>query len=177
VLSNGQYSLDKYDLGNEELMPGSVYEQYLQFIWGQYSTTFGNADTFGFSVGCDGACNSRLGLLRTVYGQYGYPPVFDLHIYGNASPCSNTGNPTAYQEYTSAWQFLHSEGFNQPWVIGETCYNDQTTAQDVLSAQQYTGNTLQYLVQWPTSNIPTVDYCEYLILTGGTVPPSCVNDQ
>jgi hypothetical protein len=161
--------MDKYDLNNEGVPPsntwfgnnywnGAIVEQYLQYIWGLWIEHYGSSDTYGFSVACQNDCTSRIGQFTNVYGST-LPPVFDFHIYGQ---CLDPTQPTAYQTYLNAWNALKPKGWTQGWIIGETCYNNSTAASLLSSAQAQAGNTLFFLVQWPSTGVVPMSFNNYI---------------
>jgi hypothetical protein len=142
-------SLDKYDLGNEEIGGGNKSAlAYAAFLWREYTALYGSSDTVGFSVVCDANCTANLAQLPNVYGPLSnFPPVFDLHIYGQ---CGNSTLPTAQSEYVSAVSYTQPRGWTQGWIVGETCYDDGETAEALVEAHNQTPQqVLFYIQQWP----------------------------
>jgi hypothetical protein len=169
---NGIY-LDKYDLGNEEIPPsntwfgaapgpwnGAIVIQYASWLWSSFTAKYGTANTFGLSVACGDDCTQKLAQFPNVYGG-NFPPVFNLHIYGQCAPGTSQ---TAQQIYLNAWNYLRGRGWGQTWVIGETCYDDYNTGRLLQPAHQQAGNTVWYLLQfpYPPSATMPLDYSQYI---------------
>jgi hypothetical protein len=148
MTSNGLY-LDKYDLSNEMMVANFPYiTQYTSWLWGQYTLKYGNSDTVGFSASCDNNCVANLSMMPQVYGTT-FPPVFELHIYGN---CLDPNQLNAHDAYLNGWNYLQQHGETQGWIIGETCYNDLNTSEQLYAAHETAGNVVFFLQQWPDVN-------------------------
>ena len=109
-----RYHIDLWNEGS----PGArqpVVLEYCQRLWNQYAAAHGTRDSVGFSIipGAD-----RLQLLSAVYGNspfgnHGPPRVLDLHFYKDAAA-----------RFASAHAILRAAGYRQPWILGESYYND-----------------------------------------------------
>lgn len=136
----------RIDLANET-SPNAhqpVALKYCQRLWNQYAAAYGTRDTVGFSIVPD---PGQLQLLPAVYGDtpfgnHGAPRVLDLHFYKNPGP-----------RFDTAVSILHAAGFDQPWILGESYYNDAAEAQALRDAIHSTHQNILFLLQWPiTSN-------------------------
>lgn len=156
AMTSGGFYLDKYDLGNELTNALPLVEQYAHWLWLQYVSYYGSGnDTVGFSIACGSTCTTQLSAMPSIYAYpTNYPPVFELHICDGA----NTG-----ADYLAAWNYLSTRGFTQGWIIGETCYNDATAAQQLYNARLSAGNAVFYLQQWPDSSFDAPrDYTNFI---------------
>jgi len=134
------------DLSNEGIPPQgyTAFLQYSQELWNDYAAAFGTGDTIGFSIIAD---DTHVSQVSTVYGpssfgNHGSPQLFDVHIYTDA------GN-----SFVTAFNSLNAQGYQGvPWVIGEAYYNDATEAPALRQAVNSTGQTVQYLTQWPVTS-------------------------
>lgn len=152
------------DLWNEG-SPGPrqpIILEYCQRLWNQYASAYGTRDTLGFSIipGPD-----RLQLVSTVYGNspfgnHGPPREMDLHFYKDAA-----------ERFTAAHATLHAAGYHQPWILGESYYNDSAEAQALRQAIRATHRKVLFLLQWPldadaacrdVSLSPPVDFSNYM---------------
>lgn len=133
------------DLLNEG-MPTKYLQNYavsLEFdqkLWNYYVYTFGKSDTVGFSII---PSSDRFSEVPNVYGNssfgsHGYPNIYDLHIYANASTA-----------ITMAYDAFNSQGYNPPWIIGESYYNDAQESSELISGIQATHHPILALYQWP----------------------------
>lgn len=132
----------RIDLLNEG-MPMSdqpALRAYTQRLWADYTAAFGSADTVGFSMTVWIA--DRVTQMSAVYGS-NPPSVFELHLYGDS------WNGDEYQQFVEADQKMTALGYHQPWIIGETYFDDGTAADGIRRAIADTGRTVQYLTQWP----------------------------
>jgi hypothetical protein len=132
----------RIDLLNEG-MPMSnepVLRSYAQRLWADYTAAFGSADTVGFSMTVWIA--DRATQLSAVYGS-NPPDAFDLHLYGDS------WNGDEYSQFVDADRKMTSLGYHQPWVIGETYFDDGTAADGIRRAIADTGRQVLYLTQWP----------------------------
>ena len=132
----------RIDLLNEG-MPMSdqpVLRSYAQRLWADYTAAYGSADTVGFSMTVWIA--DRATQLAAVYGS-NPPSVFDLHLYGDS------WNGDEHSQFVDADQKMNSLGYHQPWIIGETYFDDATAADGISRAIAETGRQVLYLTQWP----------------------------
>jgi hypothetical protein len=128
--------LYRIDLMNEgaPTLNQNPLRDYAKRLWSDYTSTFGKADTVGFSIIGDPA---RIQQLPAVYG--GNPPnVFDLHFYDNE-----------YQSFRATNDAMNQIGYHQGWVLGEAYYNDAVAAKDLHRASIDTTRRIYYLTQWP----------------------------
>ena len=152
------------DLWNEG-SPGArqpIVLEYCQRLWNQYAAAYGTRDTLGFSIipGLD-----RLQLVPTLYGDsqfgnHGRPQVLDLHFYKDAAA-----------RFATAHQTLRAAGYRQPWILGESYYNDAAEAQVLRRAIRAAHQKVLFLLQWPlnadaacrdVSLAPPVDFFNYM---------------
>ena len=134
------------DLSNEGIPPQgyAAFLEYSQELWNDYAGTFGTSDTIGFSIIADDAHVSQVSMVYgpSAFGNSGSPQLFDVHVYTDA------GN-----SFTTAFNSLNAQGYQGvPWVIGEAYYNDATEAAALRQAVNSTGQTVQYLTQWPVTS-------------------------
>ncbi|AHI02102.1 hypothetical protein GCM10010174_89050 [Kutzneria viridogrisea] len=125
------------DLGSELTASTgqSVVLQYDQQLWKDYTAKFGRTDTVGFSVNSQD-WGSVLNLGK-VYGT-SPPPLFDVHVYGDE-----------YDQFVSVDNGLRQFGYTtQPFIIGESYYNDAEAAAGLAKATRATGRQVYYLTQW-----------------------------
>ncbi|MEV6610884.1 hypothetical protein [Kutzneria sp. NPDC051319] len=134
----------KIDLLNEG-MPMStepVLRQYAKRLWADYTAKFGKADTVGFSMTVWIA--DRATQLPAVYGS-NPPDLFDVHLYGDS------WNGDEYSQFVQADKKMTALGYRQPWIIGETYFDDVLAAQGIRQAIGATGRQVRYITQWPLS--------------------------
>lgn len=133
--------LYRLNLGNE-LTPAPNQPQTLQYtkrLWQDYVSEFGREDTVGFSI--IGSRPERIANIPAMYGDK--PPyLFDFHFYGDE-------NADEYQQFVNAHNQMRDMGYNQGWIIGETFYNDPTSAENLRRAINDTGREVYWLTQWP----------------------------
>ena len=156
-----RYHIDLWNEGS----PGArqpIILEYCQRLWNQYAAAFGMRDTLGFSIipGPD-----RLQLVSTVYGNspfgnHGPPRVLDLHFYKDAGT-----------RFASARAILRAAGYRQPWILGESYYNDSAEARALRDAIRATHQKVLFLLQWPVtadaacrdvSLAPPTDFSNYM---------------
>jgi hypothetical protein len=132
----------RIDLLNEGMPMSSepVLRSYAKRLWADYTREFGKADTVGFSMTVWIA--DRATQLHAVYGD-NPPDVFDVHLYGDY------WNGDEYRQFVDADQKMTSLGYHQPWIIGETYYDDGWAAADIRHAIGATGREVLYVTQWP----------------------------
>lgn len=134
------------DLSNEGIPPpwNAALLQYSQQLWNDYVSMFGSGDTIGFSISANVYQVSQVSVVYgpSAYGNHGSPSLFDVHIY------DETG-----ASFMTAFNGLNSQGYQGvPWVIGEAYYNDAAEAASLRQAVNSTGQTVQYLTQWPITS-------------------------
>jgi len=139
----------KIDLCNEGIPPSSFpgLLDYCKRLWNNYSSCFGVADTFGFSVA--GPALKKNSNFDSVY-QGVKPYVLDVHMYTPVAPDvgSEATAGDAKAEYLKLYDMLQSRGYDQGWIIGETWYNSPGTAEGFRQAMQEAGNTVYWMTQW-----------------------------
>ena len=156
-----RYYIDLWNEGSPGARQPLVLE-YCQRLWNQYAAAYGTRDSVGFSIipGAD-----RLQLLSAVYGNspfgnHGPPHVLDLHFYKDAAA-----------RFASAHAILGATGYRQPWILGESYYNDSAEAQSVRQSIRTTHQKVLFLLQWPltadaacrdVSLAPPVDFSNYI---------------
>jgi len=154
----------RIDLANESSPSPRqpILLEYCQRLWNQYASAYGTRDTVGFSIVPD---PDRLQFISTVYGDspfgnHGVPRVFDLHFYKDVA-----------ERFGSAGKVLHAAGYRQPWILGESYYNDSTEARGLRQAIRATHRKVLFLLQWPltadaacrdVSLAPPFDFSNYM---------------
>jgi len=135
------------DLGNE-MSPGGNYQPWLsltQQIWARFVKKYGPNNTVGFSISLGKKSADvpfRLANIKRIYGNT-LPAILDVHIYANGDE-----GPV----FSHVDQVLSAQGLKTlPLIIGETNYNDTTTAASLDNAIRTTGRPTLYLLQWPKS--------------------------
>jgi len=116
--------------------------EYCQRLWNRYTAAFGTHDTIGFSII---PSDDRFQMLTTVYGHstfgsHGPPAVLDLHFYKDVGA-----------RFESARAILRAAGYRQPWIVGESYYNDAAEAVGLRQAMRATRQKVLFLLQWPLS--------------------------
>ena len=163
VNSGLAYKIDLYGEG----IPASSQPALLTYdqkLWAYYNFVYGKNDTVGFSII---PTLDQLAQIPSVYGpsqwdpagNYGFPYLYDLHIYQNA-----------LQVFTDARNALNSQGYNPGWIIGEAFYNDPNEAQALRAAINSTGQFVWFVLQWPTESssgcdvavAPPSDFSNYI---------------
>ena len=82
--------------------------------------------------------------LPAVYGS-NPPDLFDVHLYGDS------WNGDEYSQFVQADRKMAALGYRQPWIIGETYFDDVLAAQGIRQAIGATGRQVRYITQWPLS--------------------------
>jgi len=137
-----RYRIDLWNEGS----PGPrqpIMLEYCQRLWNQYAAAYGTRDTVGFSII---PSEDRFQLLRALYGDspfgnHGRPPALDIHFYKDAAA-----------RFASAHSLLRAAGFRQPWILGESYYNDAAEAQTLRQAIRVTHQKILFLLQWPLTS-------------------------
>jgi len=161
VAAHIHYHIDLWNEGSPGARQPIVLE-YCQRLWNQYAAAYGTRDTVGFSIipGPD-----RLQLVSTVYGNspfgnHGPPRVLDLHFYKDAGA-----------RFASANDILRAAGYRQPWIIGESYYNDSAEAAALRQSIRATHRKVLFLLQWPLTALaacrdvslaPPLDFSNYI---------------
>jgi hypothetical protein len=136
--------------------------EYCQRLWNQYAAAYGTTDTVGFSIIPDAG---RLQVLPAIYGDsafgnHGAPPVLDLHFYKD---------PKA--RFKTAVSILRDAGYRQPWILGESYFNDSGEAKALRKAIHATHQNVLFLLQWPLASgsachdvnlAPPLDFDQYI---------------
>lgn len=152
------------DLANEA-SPNArqpVVLEYCQRLWNRYAATFGTRDTVGFSI-IPGP--GQLQLVSAIYGDspfgnHGRPRVLDLHFYKDAGA-----------QFESARAILRGAGYRQPWILGESYYDDSVEASALRQAIRTTHQKVLFLLQWPLASgatcrdvslAPPLDFSDYM---------------
>lgn len=145
VAQQMQGSLTKvlYDLGCEALGAPNM-QAYVQRLWSDYTYTFGNDDTVGFSTIADAYHLAGL----SWYGQL-KPKIYAFDIYGDVGA-----------GLLQAWKALGSEG-GKPIMLMETYQNDALTESQLQTAlQAYPQINLVAVNQWPTTRDAPCSGCD-----------------
>lgn len=148
VTQQMQGSLTKvlYDLGCEALGASNM-QAYVQRLWSDYTYTFGNDDTVGFSTIADAYHLAGL----SWYGQL-KPKIYAFDIYGDVGA-----------GLVQAWQALGVEG-SKPIMLMETYQNDALTESQLQSAlQAYPQINLVAVNQWPNTRATPCSSCDKAI--------------
>jgi hypothetical protein len=146
---------------------------YTRQLWKDYVHAAGAGHTVGFSIIPD---KFRIQNIPKVYELGGIrPQMLDLHFYPSATElnllqcrahpggseceavkmCSQTGAPASCHAAFAGSLFddvvheLAAVGFNIPWVVGETFYNDAKTANYLKTGIALTHQEIKYIFQWP----------------------------
>ncbi|PMQ03584.1 hypothetical protein DyAD56_18785 [Dyella sp. AD56] len=136
-----------YDLGCEAL-GGTNMQAYVQRLWSDYTFSFGNDDTVGFSTIPDAAHLAGL----SWYGQV-KPKIYAFDVYN------------VERDLVPAWQALGSEG-SKPIMLMETYQNDSVTEgelQTVLEANPQIN--LIAVNQWPNTRATECSGCDPAVRT------------
>lgn len=133
------------DLGNEG-MPARTQPMLLRFAkrkWDDYRRAYGVRDTVGFSIIAD-IQQDRFAQIPEIYGDH-LPAAFDLHIY-------DAPRTTAKEQFLNAHDRLKQLGIaGIPWIIGETLYDDESTARQLREAIMETQQPVLFVLQWQLS--------------------------
>lgn len=153
------YRIDLLNEGMPMTSEPQVRADYARRLWNDYTWNFGKADTVGFSLTVWLA--DRVRRFGEVYGN-NPPDVFELHFYGDSH------NGTEREQFVAAHDEMTRLGYHQPWIAGETYFNDATAASGIRQAIDQTGRDVLYLTQWPlTRDRPCADV--------SVAPPSAYN--
>ena len=158
----------RVDLGNElyiarfapRTLALSNQSNYAKKMWEKFRSTYTIGESVGFSVRASEI--PKLSTARLIYGNY--PPyLMSIHVYNNTD-----------STIRSAHSALNSANYQYTGlVIGETPYNDLTSAQQIQSASLNIGSRpIHYVLQWPLTATPTcadvdvappVDFSNYIL--------------
>jgi hypothetical protein len=125
------YYIDLMSEGLPRSTEPSVLLQYCRRLWADYTTQFGKSDTVGFSL------TGQFSIQKAVYDN-NPPDVLDVHVY----------YPGSYR-LRDAIKSLRNIGYNQQLIIGETWYNNEISAQQLVEDEKAYGIRLVWLTQWP----------------------------
>lgn len=128
--------------------PSAVRKQYDQRLWSDYTYTYGNDDTVGFSVIAD---DYHLTNGLPWFGSI-KPKIYAFDIYGDVGA-----------GLLKAWHALGAEQ-GKPILIMETYYNDAQTASQIKSTlDAHPGIHLLGILQWETNREVPCDGCSTVI--------------
>jgi len=146
---------------------------YTRQLWKDYIHANGPNHTVGFSIIPD---KFRIQNLPAVYELGGLrPEMIDLHFYPSdteidllqcrAHPggraceavkvCSQPSAPASCHAVYGGSLFddvvheLAAVGFTAPWIVGETFYNDEKTAEYMKTGMALAHQEIEYIFQWP----------------------------
>lgn len=128
------------------------WSRAVRTLWQRYHTTYGRADTVGFSFIVDQDNNrlrSRVRHMRYVY-EGNYPYLFAIDFYAGSDP-----DWDEYRKFTRMDEYMRSQNpadgsWDQAgWIIAEAHYEDPVAADALARAIRDTGRTVFYLTQWP----------------------------
>ena len=118
---------------------------YTQRLWSDYTFSFGNDDTVGFSMIGDAG---HLSYLSSAYGSI-KPKIYALDIYGDVG-----------QGLLTSAQAMGAEA-SKPIIIMETYDNDATTASQIQAAlSQNTSLNVAALMQWQQGRAQPCQGCD-----------------
>jgi hypothetical protein len=138
------FDLDAEAIGD----PRGEVKDYAQRLWSDYTYTYGNSDTVGFSIIGDAAHAS---LASAWYGGV-KPNIYAFDIYGDVG-----------QGLAVSAQQLGSES-TKPIILMETYENDATTASQLQSAlSQNPGLNVIALMQWQRGRQTPCEGCDATI--------------
>ena len=110
---------------------------YAKRLWNDYTTTFGAADTVGFSIIAEAG---RINALAEIYINF-KPALFDVHVYKNPDK--------AIIATKEALDRVNLGGV--PWIVGETFYNDDEVLGSIRRAAVKGHVKIEYILQWPVT--------------------------
>jgi hypothetical protein len=187
-----EYSVDltgetsHYDSGHDQQIAYHLTwgkrAEFMRRLWANFVIVYGKAQTVGFSTGiCDMKNEPSTGTFvpcsmaatvngaRQVYDAYGYgtPYLYEVHLYDKVhinNPAGHQVGMTAKEQLDSFDSALTAKGDGAGLVIGESYYNDATTASSVAT---FSARTLYYLIQWPLVRNTVSPYSDYHIDVNG----------
>lgn len=136
--------------GTSDTSPDCVYyqsraDQMLKHVWEKYIKMYGSNSSVGYSIisrsGTD--FNERKNTLASIYSNSIYPQKYSIHVYDGEASSDN-----AYSGLNSALQWFKNNG-RPSIIIGETDYNDTTTASEFIRAMNQNNYGIDYISQWP----------------------------
>jgi len=136
--------------GTSDTSPDCIHyqsraDQLLRHVWEKYINTYGSNSTVGYSIisrsGSD--FNERKNTLASIYSNSVYPDKYSIHVYDGEASTDN-----AYSGLNSALQWFKNNG-RPSVIIGETDYNDATTASGFIQAMKQNNYGIEYISQWP----------------------------
>lgn len=134
------YRLDLLNEGSPAADSPAVLVEYARRLWRDHLARWSTENAVGFSMTVWLA--GRVKRLPEIYGDRP-PQVFDVHLYGD-----NPHNGTEYRQFLDAHQEMGSR-YRQPWIVGETYYDDPAAAAGIAKAAAESGRQVLYLTQWP----------------------------
>lgn len=142
------------------------WSQAVRELWRRYSTTYGTADTVGFSFFVTTADTLRPWVRNMDYVYAGvYPDTFALDVYGiNSSEADLVLTMhNLMVDYGVKYGFTGAH-----WILSEAYNNDPVAAADFASAIAATRQPVDFLTEWP---LDRAHVCNDV-----TVPPPYVFD-
>lgn len=127
-----------YDLGAEMAgLTNGQYPTYARRLWSDYTYSFGNDDTYGFSVA---AYPGRLAAFIANLDLTGSRPnSYAIDLYGDE-----------YQQLTVVRNELAAAGdLGKSIIIQEDYYNDADSYQQIVQAKNALGLNIRTIMQWP----------------------------
>ncbi|HEX2568953.1 MAG TPA: hypothetical protein VH877_05285 [Polyangia bacterium] len=129
---------------------GDCYKEYLRHLYGDYLTTYGAADTMGFSFVAEGwRISKMISWYSQWQGQYGWsiPAYWAASFYDN----TGTGGTSVYTKLRDVYSALGSRN-GQAVILLETDQNDSNVANSL--SQALNDPAMPYLnlegvFQWP----------------------------
>jgi len=147
-------NIDQYGTCAKEIVEGKVgFPGYLRYLWGQYTATYGRADTVGFSVIVGHTWDADNRLARMPQFLSPLPSVLELHSYSNGT------TSTLSAALARAYDVSRLQLGNPPWVIGETENRSTVSASVLRSFLLSKSQNILYVLQWPGFNCSTASEC------------------
>lgn len=132
------------DLMNEGSPPSSAsyfWREYTKKLWANFTYVYGRSETIGFSIPTNSA--DRIAFLPELYGPL--PPyVLDFHMYGDEA-----------NQLRSIDSGLNAINWPQGIIIGESYYNDLSSATNIASAIPELSRAVYFTLQWPLTRTST----------------------
>lgn len=126
--------------------PSAVRKQYDQRLWSDYTYTYGNNDTVGFSIIAD---DYHLSNGLPWFGSI-KPKIYAFDIYGDVG-----------SGLLKAWNALGASEQGKPILIMETYYDDAQTATQIKNAlAAHPGIHLLGILQWETTREVPCSGCD-----------------
>jgi hypothetical protein len=117
------------------------YEAMMERIWSKFRFEYGDVKTAGYSIIANSLwqIENRAMTMNSIYGN-DYPEYLNLHIYTDA-------NPNVIDVFNHAKTLPGGDQI----IIGETLYNDMSSAIQFRDAQLATGANIEFIIQWNRS--------------------------